>query len=166
MSKYKSSEKPCPLFSLIVIYRLTVSTDSSISVAEIRCLSDHQDQIRSLINVNGQSTNNQRDKRGRSHSDASQGGQPASDMHVSSLPQTGCLPAAPMQASWSCGMRLTGATWPMSTSCGRSHSLRRRPKSAWTLPIRVRCPFSTCAPTEKWRWQNGSINFSAREWLP
>eukprot|EP00066_Takifugu_rubripes_P003048 XP_003965374.1 PREDICTED: WD repeat-containing protein 41 [Takifugu rubripes] len=36
----------------IMIYRLTVSTDSSISVAEIRCLSDHQDQIRSLINVN------------------------------------------------------------------------------------------------------------------
>lgn len=38
-----------------VIYRLTVSTDSSLSVAEIRCLSDHQDQIRALINVNGQS---------------------------------------------------------------------------------------------------------------
>lgn len=36
----------------IVIYRLTVSTDSSVSVAEIRCLSDHQDQIRALINVN------------------------------------------------------------------------------------------------------------------
>lgn len=36
----------------IVIYRLTVSTDSSLSVAEIRCLSDHQDQIRALINVN------------------------------------------------------------------------------------------------------------------
>uniref|UniRef100_H3D7I2 WD repeat domain 41 n=1 Tax=Tetraodon nigroviridis TaxID=99883 RepID=H3D7I2_TETNG len=36
----------------IMIYRLTVSTDSTISVAEIRCLSDHQDQIRSLINVN------------------------------------------------------------------------------------------------------------------
>uniref|UniRef100_A0A3Q1GU12 WD repeat domain 41 n=1 Tax=Acanthochromis polyacanthus TaxID=80966 RepID=A0A3Q1GU12_9TELE len=34
-----------------VIYRLTVS-DSSVSVAEIRCLSDHQDQIRALINVN------------------------------------------------------------------------------------------------------------------
>ncbi|KAF3849274.1 hypothetical protein F7725_015771 [Dissostichus mawsoni] len=36
----------------IVIYRLTVSTDSSISVAEVRCLSDHQDRIRALINVN------------------------------------------------------------------------------------------------------------------
>ncbi|XP_073334825.1 WD repeat-containing protein 41 [Pagrus major] len=36
----------------IVIFRLTVSTDSSLSVAEIRCLSDHQDQIRALINVN------------------------------------------------------------------------------------------------------------------
>ncbi|XP_070845473.1 WD repeat-containing protein 41 [Chaetodon trifascialis] len=35
----------------IVIYRLTVSTDSSLSLAEIRCLSDHQDQIRALINV-------------------------------------------------------------------------------------------------------------------
>lgn len=41
------------------IYRLTVSTDSSLSVAEIRCLSDHQDQIRSLINVNGQSDRKQ-----------------------------------------------------------------------------------------------------------
>lgn len=38
-----------------MIYRLTVATDSSMSVAEIRCLSDHQDQIRALINVNGQS---------------------------------------------------------------------------------------------------------------
>ncbi|XP_038590136.1 WD repeat-containing protein 41 isoform X2 [Micropterus salmoides] len=36
----------------IVIYRLTVSIDSSLSMAEIRCLSDHQDQIRALINVN------------------------------------------------------------------------------------------------------------------
>uniref|UniRef100_A0A7N8X277 WD repeat domain 41 n=1 Tax=Mastacembelus armatus TaxID=205130 RepID=A0A7N8X277_9TELE len=36
----------------IVIYRLTVSTDSSVSVAEIRCLSNHQDQIRALIGVN------------------------------------------------------------------------------------------------------------------
>ncbi|XP_070780922.1 WD repeat-containing protein 41 [Enoplosus armatus] len=35
----------------IVIYRLTVSTDSSLSMAEIRCLSDHQDQIRALISV-------------------------------------------------------------------------------------------------------------------
>lgn len=35
----------------IVIYRLTASTDSSLSAAEIRCLSDHQDQIRALINV-------------------------------------------------------------------------------------------------------------------
>lgn len=35
----------------IVIYRLTVS-DSSVSVAEIRHLCDHQDQIRALINVN------------------------------------------------------------------------------------------------------------------
>lgn len=51
----QSSDQPCPLFCFVVIYRLTVSTDSSISVAEIRCLSDHQDQIRSLINVNGES---------------------------------------------------------------------------------------------------------------
>ncbi|KAK9532279.1 hypothetical protein VZT92_009671 [Zoarces viviparus] len=36
----------------IVISRLTVSTDSSMSVAEIRRLSDHQDRIRALINVN------------------------------------------------------------------------------------------------------------------
>ncbi|XP_039863215.1 WD repeat-containing protein 41 [Simochromis diagramma] len=36
----------------IMIYSLTVSADSSLSVAEIRCLSDHQDQIRALINVN------------------------------------------------------------------------------------------------------------------
>lgn len=35
----------------IVIYRLVVS-DSSVSLAEIRCLSDHQDQIRALININ------------------------------------------------------------------------------------------------------------------
>ncbi|XP_040012462.1 WD repeat-containing protein 41 isoform X2 [Xiphias gladius] len=35
----------------IMIYRLTVSADSSVSVAEVRCLSDHQDQIRALINV-------------------------------------------------------------------------------------------------------------------
>ncbi|XP_008295425.1 WD repeat-containing protein 41 [Stegastes partitus] len=35
----------------IVIYRLTVC-DSSVSVAEIRRLSDHQDQIRALININ------------------------------------------------------------------------------------------------------------------
>lgn len=35
----------------IVIYRLTVSTNSSLSLAEIRCLSDHQDTIRALINV-------------------------------------------------------------------------------------------------------------------
>lgn len=38
-----------------VIYSLAVSADSSVSVAEIRCLSDHQDQIRALININGQS---------------------------------------------------------------------------------------------------------------
>lgn len=36
----------------IVIYRLTVSTNSSLSLSEIRCLSDHRDQIRALINVN------------------------------------------------------------------------------------------------------------------
>ncbi|KAM6985613.1 WD repeat-containing protein 41 [Aplochiton taeniatus] len=35
----------------IVIYRLTVSTDSTLSVAEIRRLTDHQDRIRALINV-------------------------------------------------------------------------------------------------------------------
>ncbi|XP_068429517.1 WD repeat-containing protein 41 [Clinocottus analis] len=35
----------------IVIYRLTVSTDSSMSLAEVRRLSDHQDRIRALINV-------------------------------------------------------------------------------------------------------------------
>ncbi|XP_041816156.1 WD repeat-containing protein 41 [Chelmon rostratus] len=39
----------------IVIYRLTVSTDSSLSLAEIRCLSDHREQIRALINVNDRS---------------------------------------------------------------------------------------------------------------
>uniref|UniRef100_A0A673BBS4 Uncharacterized protein n=1 Tax=Sphaeramia orbicularis TaxID=375764 RepID=A0A673BBS4_9TELE len=36
----------------IVIYRLILSADSSVSVAEIRCLSDHRDQIRALININ------------------------------------------------------------------------------------------------------------------
>ncbi|XP_063334124.1 WD repeat-containing protein 41 [Pelmatolapia mariae] len=36
----------------IMIYSLTVSADSSVSVAELRCLADHQDQIRALINVN------------------------------------------------------------------------------------------------------------------
>lgn len=36
----------------IMIYSLTVSPDLSVSVAEIRCLSDHQDQIRALININ------------------------------------------------------------------------------------------------------------------
>ncbi|KAG7238615.1 hypothetical protein INR49_030689 [Caranx melampygus] len=36
----------------IMIYRLTASTDSSVSLAELRCLSDHQDRIRALINVN------------------------------------------------------------------------------------------------------------------
>ncbi|XP_029940365.1 WD repeat-containing protein 41 [Salarias fasciatus] len=36
----------------IAIYKLTISTDSPPSVAEIRHLSDHQDQIRALINVN------------------------------------------------------------------------------------------------------------------
>ncbi|XP_037340796.2 WD repeat-containing protein 41 [Pungitius pungitius] len=36
----------------IVVFRLTVSTDSSMSVAEVRRLSDHQDRIRALINVN------------------------------------------------------------------------------------------------------------------
>ncbi|XP_068609045.1 WD repeat-containing protein 41 [Brachionichthys hirsutus] len=35
----------------ILIYRLTVSSSSSSSLAEIRCLSDHQDRIRDLINV-------------------------------------------------------------------------------------------------------------------
>uniref|UniRef100_A0A8C2WR85 WD repeat domain 41 n=1 Tax=Cyclopterus lumpus TaxID=8103 RepID=A0A8C2WR85_CYCLU len=35
----------------IVIYRLTVSTDSSMSLAEIHRLSDHQDRVRALINV-------------------------------------------------------------------------------------------------------------------
>lgn len=42
-------------FHLSVIYRVTLSTDSTVSAAEIRCLSDHQDQIRALINVDGQS---------------------------------------------------------------------------------------------------------------
>lgn len=51
------------------IYRLTVSTDSSLSVAEIRCLSDHQDQIRSLINVNGQSDRKQSQSVASSSSD-------------------------------------------------------------------------------------------------
>uniref|UniRef100_A0A665T3X6 WD repeat domain 41 n=1 Tax=Echeneis naucrates TaxID=173247 RepID=A0A665T3X6_ECHNA len=35
----------------IMIYRLTVAPDSSLTVAELRCLSDHQDQVRALINV-------------------------------------------------------------------------------------------------------------------
>lgn len=41
-------------FSFPVIYKLTLSPDS-LSMAEIRCLSDHQDQIRALINVSGPS---------------------------------------------------------------------------------------------------------------
>ncbi|KAF6721729.1 WD repeat-containing protein 41 [Oryzias melastigma] len=36
----------------IVIYRLTLSEDSDVSLTKIRCLSDHRDQIRALINVN------------------------------------------------------------------------------------------------------------------
>ncbi|KAM3599210.1 uncharacterized protein V6R79_002035 [Siganus canaliculatus] len=36
----------------IMVYRLIVSSDSSVSLTEICCLSDHQDQIRALINVN------------------------------------------------------------------------------------------------------------------
>ncbi|CAL8277101.1 unnamed protein product [Merluccius merluccius] len=36
----------------IVIYRLTASADLSLSLAEVRCLSDHQDNIRTLIPVN------------------------------------------------------------------------------------------------------------------
>ncbi|KAJ3605166.1 hypothetical protein NHX12_027216 [Muraenolepis orangiensis] len=36
----------------IVIYRLTASTDLSLTLAEVRCLSDHQDNIRTLIPVN------------------------------------------------------------------------------------------------------------------
>ncbi|KAM6902816.1 WD repeat-containing protein 41 [Xenentodon cancila] len=36
----------------IVIYKLTISTDSSASVAQRCSLSNHQDQIRALINVN------------------------------------------------------------------------------------------------------------------
>lgn len=35
----------------IVIYRLTASSDSSPTLAEVRCLSDHQDRIRALIPV-------------------------------------------------------------------------------------------------------------------
>ncbi|XP_037835532.1 WD repeat-containing protein 41 isoform X2 [Kryptolebias marmoratus] len=36
----------------IVIYRLTASADSSVSMDELQQLSEHQDQIRALINVN------------------------------------------------------------------------------------------------------------------
>lgn len=36
----------------IMIYRLIMSSDSSVSLTEICCLSDHQDRIRALINVN------------------------------------------------------------------------------------------------------------------
>uniref|UniRef100_A0A3Q3IAA8 Uncharacterized protein n=1 Tax=Monopterus albus TaxID=43700 RepID=A0A3Q3IAA8_MONAL len=36
----------------IVICRVTVSPDSSVSLDEIHCLSNHQDQIRALISVN------------------------------------------------------------------------------------------------------------------
>lgn len=54
MFKVTSRQIKTRLF-IAVIYRLTFSTDSSLSVAEIRCLSDHQDQIRALINVNGES---------------------------------------------------------------------------------------------------------------
>uniref|UniRef100_A0A8C7NFF5 WD repeat domain 41 n=1 Tax=Oncorhynchus mykiss TaxID=8022 RepID=A0A8C7NFF5_ONCMY len=38
----------------IVIFRLTMSTGSRLSVAEVRRLSDHQDSIHALININGQ----------------------------------------------------------------------------------------------------------------
>uniref|UniRef100_A0A8C7XD72 WD repeat domain 41 n=1 Tax=Oryzias sinensis TaxID=183150 RepID=A0A8C7XD72_9TELE len=36
----------------IVIYKLMFSDDSDVSITKIRCLSDHRDQIRALINVN------------------------------------------------------------------------------------------------------------------
>lgn len=84
-------------------------------------------------------------------------------MHLLS-PQTGCLPAAPTRVSWSCGTRSTGATWPMSTSCGRSRSLWRMRKFGWALPSRVRCPFSTCAPTEKSGKQNENTHLRQFPW--
>uniref|UniRef100_A0A8C6KS25 WD repeat domain 41 n=1 Tax=Nothobranchius furzeri TaxID=105023 RepID=A0A8C6KS25_NOTFU len=40
------------LLIVAVIHRLTLSTDSSVSVSEIHRLSEHQDQIRALISVN------------------------------------------------------------------------------------------------------------------
>lgn len=73
-----------------MIYRLSASTDSSLSMAEIRCLSDHQDQIRSLINVNGQ------------FGIAVNGTEEEMCFYVYlciDLPQMGSLPVAPMQAS-------------------------------------------------------------------
>lgn len=132
------------LFFFVVIYRLTVSTDSSLSMAEIRCLSDHQDQIRALINVNGPSARNHWITTENHMS-------PLWFISTPCLPQTGSSPVAPMQASWSCGMLLTGTSWPMSIFCGRSHKPVRRPKYDWPLPNPVRCPFSIWPPTERWR---------------
>uniref|UniRef100_A0A8C6V032 WD repeat domain 41 n=1 Tax=Neogobius melanostomus TaxID=47308 RepID=A0A8C6V032_9GOBI len=41
----------------IVIYRLTVPADSVLCLTEMQRLSDHRDQIRALINVNGKTLN-------------------------------------------------------------------------------------------------------------
>lgn len=136
---------------LVVIYRLTASTDSSLSMAEIRCLSDHQDQIRSLINVNGQFVTAVNGTEGALCFNVY--------LYISYLPQMGSLPVAPMQASWSCGMRLTGTSWPMSTFCGRSPNPAHVLKYNWTLPNRVRCPFSIWALMERQVRRNEWIIF-------
>lgn len=66
------------------------------------------------------------------------------------VPQTGSSPAALMLASSSCGTPSTGTSWPMSTSCGRSHKPALRPKYDWPLPNLARCPSSTWPPTGRW----------------
>lgn len=75
------------------------------------------------------------------------------------LPQTGCLPVAPTQASWSCGTRSTGTSWPMSTSCGRSHKPLCRPKYDWPLPSPARCPSSIWPPMGRYGRDNERLMF-------
>lgn len=129
-------------------------------MAEIRCLSDHQDQIRALINVNGEPARNHHWKSKWLH--------PVFEILKNNahlhfilcmyctpcLPQMGFLQAAPMRVSWSCGMRSTGTSWLMSTFCGRSPGPVRSPKYEWLLPNPARCPFSIWPPMERWEKQN------------
>lgn len=66
-----------------------------------------------------------------------------------------------MPASWYYGMRLTGTSWPMSTSCGRSHNRVPRQRYDWKLPDTVKCPFSIWRLTERWGRQS---SWNMKDW--